>query len=137
MKKRDNKHKGFEEVLGLEPAPEIELEEVHVESRGTHEDIKQDYELVREKIIFALERTSTVIDDAVKNIKTDPSARNVEAAAAALKVLTDNAKSLIEIHDAVRELAPQTEEGKESDVKKVKGNLADIIKIVERTANAK
>jgi len=90
----------FEEDENLrEPA---ELDAVEVESKGTVEDILDDYNFVRENLIRSIVRGSELIDTSVQEAKTSPSPRAVEAAANAVKVLTDSSKSLLDLHEKIR-----------------------------------
>lgn len=122
--------------LGMEPVP-VELEEVNVTSKGHGEDLKDDYVMVREKIITAMVRNAEVIDEAVKCVKQEATPRNVETASAALKALTDNASSLLKVHEMMLDLMKSEKKGDEKDDEdagenKMTANFKNIVRLVEK-----
>jgi len=87
-----------------EEITEVELDKVEVKSQGSSLDISEDYEFVREKLIKSIVRGSELIDTATREAKTTPSARAVESASGAVKVLTEVSKSLIDLHEKIRKI---------------------------------
>lgn len=125
---------GVDEALGIEPA-EVELEEVHVDSKGTEEDINQDYNIVREKLMTAIVRSGEVIDEAVRSVKSDSSPRTIEAASSIIKTLTENAGKLMDLHDKVRKIQRESREEKEDpktsiDKNEVRGTMSQALRVV-------
>ncbi len=126
----------FEEDENLrEPA---ELDAVEVESKGTVEDILDDYNFVRENLIRSIVRGSELIDTSVQEAKTSPSPRAVEAAANAVKVLTDSSKSLLDLHEKIRDIDKNNSEKLENnenneniDKKIIRSTLSELIKKIE------
>ncbi len=132
MKNNDKVDKIFsdEEILERE---EITLDDVEVESKGTVLDISEDYNFVRKKIIQSIVRGSELIDEAVREAKTDPTPRAVESAAGAVKTLTDVSNSLIKLHEKIREIAQTTEEGAQTTEEGVQlhTTLSELLKQIE------
>jgi len=116
---------------------EVELENVNVKSEGTSIDIADDYSFVREKLIKSMIRGSELIDEAVKEAKTTPTARAIEAASGAVKTLTDVSKGLIDLHEKIRGIEKERGEEDNStdtlDNPKIvlKTTLSDLIKQIE------
>jgi hypothetical protein len=84
---------------------EVELDEVSSETEldgDTKADINGDYNFVREQLIKSIIRGSELIDEGVKAAKIDASPRAVEAAAGAVKTLTDASKGLLDLHEKIR-----------------------------------
>lgn len=128
MKKR----KGCEEKLGLEEpeVPDVSLEEVHVVSRGTKADIKEDYEKIREATITTITRTAEIIDEAAIAIKQSPNGMMVKAYADLVKSMKDNTMALLEMHREIRKLEEVKEEEKANkEPEKIKTNLSKIIQL--------
>jgi len=116
---------------------EIELDEVSVHSNGTTIDITEDYSFVREQLIKAMIRGSELIDESVKEAKTSPTARAIEAASASVKTLTDVSKSLIELHEKIRSL-DKVETNDDTNISTddgivLKSTLTDLIKQIEES----
>lgn len=87
-----------------EEVVEVKLDPVDVESKGSSIDMADDYNFVREKLIRSIVRGSEIIDKATVEVKTAPTARAVEAASGAVKTLTDVSKSLIDLHEKIRNI---------------------------------
>lgn len=133
MKKR----KGCEEKLGLEEPelPDVSLEEVHVVSRGTKTDIKEDYEKIREATITTITRTAEIIDEAAIAIKQSPNGMMVKAYADLVKSMKDNTMALLEMHREIRKLEEVKEEEKANkEPEKIKTNLSKIIQLYKEQA---
>lgn len=133
MKKR----KGCEEKLGLEEpeVPDVSLEEVHVVSRGTKTDIKEDYEKIREATITTITRTAEIIDEAAIAIKQSPNGMMVKAYADLVKSMKDNTMALLEMHREIRKLEEVKEEEKANkEPEKIKTNLSKIIQLYKEQA---
>ena len=133
MKKR----KGCEEKLGLEEPdlPDVSLEEVHVVSRGTKADIKEDYEKIREATITTITRTAEIIDEAAIAIKQSPNGMMVKAYADLVKSMKDNTMALLEMHREIRKLEEVKEEEKvNKEPEKIRTNLSKIIQLYKEQA---
>lgn len=133
MKKR----KGCEEKLGLEEPelPDVSLEEVHVVSKGTKADIKEDYEKIREATITTITRTAEIIDEAAIAIKQSPNGMMVKAYADLVKSMKDNTMALLEMHREIRKLEEVKEEEKANkEPEKIKTNLSKIIQLYKEQA---
>ncbi len=121
MKKKNN----FENELGLDEPINIELEEINVISKGTLEDIEDDYKKIREATIKTIMRTSEIIDEAAINIKQNPNGMMVKAYADLVKSMKDNTMALLEMHKEIRKLSePKTNV---EDEVKPKTNLTEIL----------
>ena len=83
---------------------EVVLDAVTVDSKGSTIDMADDYSFVREKLIRSMVRGSELIDEAIKEAKTAPTARAVEAASGAVKTLSDVSKALIDLHEKIRNI---------------------------------
>lgn len=124
---------GIEEQMDLNE-PSIELDEIYVNSEGTDKDLNKDYDLIREKVITAIERASEVLDASVIAVKSDSSPRAIEATSSILKSIVDNSKCLLDIHDKIRGIQQESDETQSNGVKeddgKIKGNVTTILKAI-------
>lgn len=125
MKKRDS----FDTQLGLdeEEKPVIELENINITSKGSKDDIKEDYEKLRESLVGSLIRSQEVIDHVTIEIKQGSSAMMVQSLAQLIKGLGDTTKALLELHNQTRKLEPKVENDVPSEKKTIKTNINDII----------
>jgi len=130
------KKKGFEDKLEIESCdtPEVSLEEVHVVSKGTNLDIKDDYEKIREATITTITRTAEIIDEAAIAIKQSPNGMMVKAYADLVKSMKDNTMALLEMHREIRKLKTTEDDKKETkEPEKIKTNLSKIIHLYKAT----
>ena len=118
---------------------EVELDEVKVDSKGTAADISEDYNFVRENLIRSIVRGSELIDESVREAKTAPSARAIEAASGAVKTLTEASKSLLDLHEKIRNIEKEkpTDEiqggcALNGDKIVLKSTLTDLIKQIDQ-----
>ena len=121
-----------------EQITEVELDEIKVDSKGTATDISEDYNFVRENLIRSIVRGSELIDESVREAKTSPSARAIEAASGAVKTLTEASKSLLDLHEKIRNIekekpAEHIEGGCALNGDKIvlKSTLTELIKQIE------
>lgn len=137
------KEKPMMDKLGLDPElePPIELEEINVVSKGSVEDVKEDYEKLRESLISSIIRGNEAIDDVCIEIKKGSSAMMVTGLAALLKSSADSTKALLDLHKEIRLLEKKEESTDVTEKKTVKTNLNDIIELAKerekRVANSK
>ncbi len=94
----------IKEIFEEEFIEEIKLDEVNVDSKGSSIDIAEDYSFVREKLIRSIVRGSEIIDEATREAKTAPTARAIESASGAVRALTEVSKSLIDLHEKIRNI---------------------------------
>lgn len=122
--------KPIDEMLDVEPAPEVILDEVEVTCEGTGKDLEKDYELVRERMITAIVRGSEIIDEATKLMKVDPTGMTIKGSADLLKSIADSSKSLLEVHEKIRAMQ-EAKANKEEDKpeEKTKTNVQTILKL--------
>ncbi len=98
-----------------EEITEVELDKVDVSSKGTTHDIIEDYNFCREKLIKSMIRGSELIDLSVIEAKISPTARAIESASGAVKTLTDVSKSLIDLHEKIRNITQYSKNPEESE----------------------
>lgn len=128
MKKRT----GFEEKLGIEEEEEspATLEEVNVVSKGSRDDLGDDYNKIREATIKTIIRTGEIIDEAAINIKQGANGMMVKAYADLVKSMKDNTMALLEMHREIRKLEEaEKEEKEEQDNDTVKTSVNEIIEL--------
>lgn len=136
MKPRQ-KHE-FEEMIEGVQIPEVELEPVEIESKGTDVDYQSDYQFIRQKLYMSIIRSEEVLTEAVKGVKIAPSGRNVEAASNALANIVKNAESLIALHEKIGKMESERKKvtsSEQEDEKETK-TKTNITKILEITKGA-
>ena len=111
-----------------EEITEVELDKVEVKSQGSTLDISEDYEFVREKLIKSIVRGSELIDTATREAKTTPSARAVESASGAVKVLTEVSKSLIDLHEKIRKIEQERYASASSENGEIQDDAGIVLK---------
>jgi hypothetical protein len=129
-----------------EEITEVELDDISADTElkgNTKADICGDYNFVREKLIKSIVRGSELIDESVKAAKTDPSARQIEAASGAVKTLTDASKGLLDLHEKIRAIEkekPTAETNADGSIKDanfvLKSTLSDLIKQIDNEDKA-
>jgi hypothetical protein len=128
MKKRT----GFEEKLGIEEEEEspVTLEEVNVVSRGSKDDLGDDYKKIREATIKTIIRTGEIIDESAINIKQGANGMMVKAYADLVKSMKDNTMALLEMHREIRKLeGEKKDESEEQNSNTVKTSVNEIIEL--------
>lgn len=128
MKKRT----GFEEKLGIdeEEEPQVELEHVSVVSKGSRDDLSDDYNKIREATITTIVRTGEIIDESAINIKQGANGMMVKAYADLVKSMKDNTMALLEMHREIRKLEEdKKEEKEEQNSDTVKTSVNEIIEL--------
>ena len=118
----------------VDEVEEVELDDVNVSSKGTSEDILEDYNFVRENLIRSIVRGSELIDVSIREAKTDPSARAIEAASGAVKTLTESSKGLLDLHEKIRNIDKEKssdDKDKTEDRQIFKSTLSELIKQIE------
>ena len=128
------KRKGFEKKLGIAPCKPAEIKGVQLEEIVEKEastptkDLNDDYIFIRNKLLFALDRSEEVINEAVKSIKTDPTARNIESISTVLKTINENSNQLLSLHQSRNKILKELDDKNKSDNNDgVTGKLSDII----------
>jgi len=128
------KKKGFEDKLGLEEPEEcpVSLEEINVVSRGTKDDIEEDYKKVREALMTTIIRSAEMIDEAAIAIKQSPNGMMIKSFADLVKSMKDSTMGLLEMHKEIRKLEEtKQEEVKVEDKKTIKTNVSEIIQLAK------
>lgn len=124
------KKTGFEEKLGIEEEPIVTLEEVNVVSKGTKDDLEDDYKKIREATIKTIIRTGEIIDESAMNIKQGANGMMVKAYADLVKSMKDNTMALLEMHREIRKLeGEKKEEKEEQNSNTIKTNVNEIIEL--------
>jgi hypothetical protein len=116
---------------------EVELDKVEVNSKGTKDDVQDDYRTAREKIMQSIIRSSEVLDTATTEAKTAPSPRSIEVCAGMAKALNESTKSLMDLHKEIRGLEQEKEEDKQTS-DKTNGNIkTSLTSLLEEIENSK
>lgn len=129
--KRKKPKSTVDEILDIEPEPEIELEHVNVSSEGSNLDAKEDYKLIREKLITSIVRGSEIMEEVTRMVKgPDGSGYAVDASSKLLKSMSEATKGLLEIHEKIRVLDAETKQKPEEVNNKT--TLSNIISMHEK-----
>lgn len=124
--------KNIEEELDLPEGPAIELDDTPEDSTNSIDDIDKDYRITRNAIMKAIVRSSEVLDEATKLVKSAPFPNQITAASTVIKALAENAEKLLDIHAKIREIGTEKKEqnGNLKENKDFQGNLRDILKVI-------
>ena len=127
------KLKALDKKLNIDPADPIEIKKIDINfNDDIHEDIFEDYKIIREHLINSIAVGETVLEEAVHDLRNNLSARTIEACATILKQVVDSSEKTMNLHEKMRKLLPK-EKGKETgdDKKTLKANINDIIDAVD------
>lgn len=123
-----NKKPSLENVLGAEETP-ILLDDIPDNiSRGIGNDIENDYEIVREKLLVSIYRAEEVLTEAVKAMKHRPEPRMIEATSMSLKTLSDSSKILIDLHKQIIDIRRSETPETTPTISDRKGTMNNIIR---------
>jgi hypothetical protein len=125
-----------EETTNKPELESIELPEIKkINSINPESDLKTDYNFLRNKLRYVIERSEEIIDNAVREIQVNPSARAVESISTILKTINDNSKELLNLHKETNKILKDINKTDEQDNKLTKafiGSVSDILKHKEK-----
>lgn len=120
----------------IEDLPEIEIHEPDIVFNDDQEqDILDDYQYSRRKIIFAIEASEAVLKHAVKDMSNNPGPRPVEAFSSLVKVINDTCGQLITLHDKMKKMETKKDPEEKNGLTKI--NINDIINEFSKLENNK
>jgi len=123
------KIKQMEEKLDIEPLPPLEVKRININfSEDCHDDIHEDYKILRERLINSIAVGETVLEVATNDLQNNLSARTIEACSTILKTIVDSSEKVLNLHEKMLKFIPkEPKEAKETDKKTVTANINDIL----------
>jgi len=102
-------------------------------SDDTMDDMVEDYKFIRDKLRYVICAGNAILDESLKEIRTDVSPRRVEGCSILLKTIVESSKELLGVHEKLQKIENSipskepsgTDSGSEGGG--VSGKLSDIL----------
>lgn len=127
------KLKALDKKLNIDPTESIKIKKINISfNDDLHEDIFEDYKIIREHLVNSIAVGETVLEEAVLDLRNNLSARTIEACSTILKTIVDSSEKVLNLHEKMRKILPKEEkEELVMDKKTLKANINDIIDAVD------
>jgi hypothetical protein len=128
------KPKGIAEKFNIEDIDPLEVHHEEIEfNENPDDDIIDDYRYIRTKLRHTIEFGEAVLNEAMKNVRIDPTPRAVEGCSTILKTIVESSKELLNVHKETKKMKKQEgiKDDKTADNGSIKGKLSDILNAIE------